>query len=317
MSKILFGPVGSRRLGRSLGVDLVPYKTCSYDCVYCQLGETTDKTTRREVYISTAGVEDEIRAFLSGNTGFDVVSLAGSGEPTLAANCGNVIKSIKKLTDKPVAVLTNSSLLWREDVREELMDADIILPSVDAVSEQVFHNINRPHTDLDIGKILEGIRIFSRRYRGKILLEILFLQGYNDSWEEVNNLFEYLQTIRVDRVQLNRVQRPATDRFVRSPDEQFYREVSRLFFSKFPVDVVGVSPAVKETPKNLEENDDLKDKILDFLSRRPANVEDLSAGMGVSDQRVKKALGELLEKNLASSIDTASGKFYRIKREIT
>ncbi|MBN2512679.1 MAG: radical SAM protein, partial [Sedimentisphaerales bacterium] len=151
----IFGPVPSRRLGRSLGVDLVPFKTCSYDCIYCQLGRTTNKTLERKEWLPLAEITDQLKQKLYLKP--DYITLSGSGEPTLFSRCRDLIGKIKESTDVPVAVLTNGSLLWMPEVRESLLEADLVIPSLDAGSERLFQYVNRPHPDISFDKMLEGL----------------------------------------------------------------------------------------------------------------------------------------------------------------
>lgn len=182
---VVYGPVPSRRLGWSLGVDLVPYKTCTYDCVYCQLGRTTRQTLERGEYVPTSqileGVERAL-ASLEEHRGRrpDWIGLAGSGEPTLHSHLGEVVAAIKARTNVPVAVLTNGSLLWSRSVRQELAEADLVLPSLDAGDEALFHYVNRPHPDLDFDQVVQGLVDFRREFRRPIWLEVFLLGGVTD-----------------------------------------------------------------------------------------------------------------------------------------
>ncbi|MCK4583355.1 radical SAM protein, partial [Candidatus Bathyarchaeota archaeon] len=161
----IFGPVPSRRLGRSLGVDLVPFKTCTCDCIYCQLGRTTNKTIERKEWVPTDSVIEQFKEKLDSNP--DYITLSGSGEPTLFSQLEELISRIKDITDIPVAVLTNGSLLWLPEVRRTLKPADLVVPSLDAGSNQIFQYVNRPHHDITFSKMLEGLVKFRDEYDGK------------------------------------------------------------------------------------------------------------------------------------------------------
>ena len=205
----LYGPVPSRRLGRSLGIDLVPHKICTYDCIYCQIGKTTKKTLLRKEYIPKEEVLEEVKAFLlSGDSPIDHFSLSGSGEPTLHSQIRSIIEGIKKMSSIPVAVITNGSLLYEEEVRKDLLRADIVLPSLDAVSPEVFKRINRPHRNISVEKAIEGMVEFRKVYKGEIWLEILFCKGVNDTPEELQRMKEAVDKIRPDLIHLNTVVRP-------------------------------------------------------------------------------------------------------------
>jgi len=173
----VYGPVPSRRLGRSLGIDLVPFKVCSYDCVYCQLGRTTTKTTERREWVPLAEVLPELRARLASAGPVDDVALAGSGEPTLHSALGEVIRAVRTMTSAPIAVLTNGSLLFREDVRRDLFAADVVLPSLDVGDEELFRIVNRPADGIAFEDMVEGLVTFTREFRGEVWLEVLPAPG--------------------------------------------------------------------------------------------------------------------------------------------
>ena len=206
---ILFGPVPSRRLGRSLGVDMVPYKTCSFNCVYCELGQTTCQTLQRESFLDLDLAIRELRERLAQLQGeVDYITLAGSGEPTLNSGLGDLVSRIKGLTQIPVAVLTNSSLLPDPEVRKELQEVDLIVPSLDAVSQRVFEQINLPVKGIRAGEILESLIALRKEFHGQIWLEILFCRGINDHTAEVEQLHQAVKAIGPDQIQLNTVVRP-------------------------------------------------------------------------------------------------------------
>ena len=212
--KYIFGPVPSRRLGRSLGGDLVPYKTCSFDCIHCDLGRTTFKTTSRKSYVSTEDVQRELDLTLPPlEKKPDYITLSGSGEPTLNQNIGEIIHSIKHWTSIPVAVLTNGSLLFIEEVRKDLIEADVVLPFLDAINDVTFQCLNRPHPSLNIDEIISGLIQFRNEYRGQIWLEVVFCRGINDDKKEIERLKGIIERIQPDRVQLNTPVRPPAEEF--------------------------------------------------------------------------------------------------------
>ncbi len=308
----IFGPVNSRRLGRSLGVDLIPLKYCTYDCIYCQLGRTTNRTLKREVFVHTKKVHYEIREFLSEPCkarSLDVISLAGSGEPTLASNCGEVIRWIKDFTPIPLAVLTNSSLMWMEEVQEDLLNADMILPSIDAVSEDVFQKINRPHPNLSLEKILEGIVQFAKIYKGKIFPEIMIIQGINDTEEEIKRIISFLDKIHPDRVHLNVAERPGGKGSI-SPPMEWYENIKRLFPSTMKVDIVGKDPPVISPMEVEVEN--LEEKIIAYLLRRPAVPGDLASGIGVRIDRIYPALEKLEKEGRIVEVPDRTDNYYYV-----
>ncbi len=173
----IFGPVPSRRLGFSLGVDLLPFKACTLDCLYCQLAKTTDKAILRKSYFPAQEIIQQLKEKLALETGIDYITISGSGEPTLSADIGKIITAIKEITDIPVAVITNSTLLYRLDVKEDLKKADVLIPSMDAVTEDVLRKINRPHAELNIRNILAGLLDLKNWFKGEVRLEIMFMAG--------------------------------------------------------------------------------------------------------------------------------------------
>ena len=199
----VYGPVPSRRLGRSLGVDLVPFKTCTYDCVYCQLGRTTDLTTGRREYVPVEEILAQLEEKLRTGPTPDYVSLAGSGEPTLHARIGELIAGIKSLTRTPVAVLTNGSLLGVRDVQDALMEADLVLPSLDAGDAELFQLVNRPHENVEFDDMVEGLVAFRERFAKPVWLEVMLLAGITGIRSEVEKIAALTHRIRPDRVQLN------------------------------------------------------------------------------------------------------------------
>jgi len=185
-----YGPVPSRRLGFSLGIDIIPLKTCSLNCIYCQLGPTPKKTTHKKEYFSSSDILAQIRKKLSSGQRIDYITFSGSGEPTLNKALGKLIRDIKKTTSIPAAVLTNSTLLSLKSTREALMDADLVVPSLDAATQEIFVKVNRPHSSLKLEEIIEGLWKFRQEFKGSIWLEIMLVKGVNDSPSHIRKLKE-------------------------------------------------------------------------------------------------------------------------------
>ena len=287
MQKI-FGPVPSRRLGTSLGVDVIPYKTCTFDCVYCECGATTDKTVERRDFCPVREVVDELEARLSAMRGKpDCITLSGSGEPTLYSRLGELIDEAKRLTDLPVAVITNSSLLWMPDVRRELSRADVVLPSLDAATEDSFHRINRPHEFVSLPRIIDGLRTFLTEYRGAALLEILLIEGYNTDGRNLEALRSILSGLRIDKVQLNTAVRPGSERHIEPLDDASMERI-RAFFGP-PCEVI----ASARTTRMSHEESVLEDTIISLLERRPCTIDDMSRSLGIAKPVVAKIVDSL------------------------
>jgi wyosine [tRNA(Phe)-imidazoG37] synthetase (radical SAM superfamily) len=281
----IFGPVPSRRLGRSLGIDLVPFKTCTYDCIYCQLGRTTNKTTQRKEWVPTDDVINQLSRKLDSNP--DYITLSGSGEPTLFSHIEELISRIKSITDIPVAVLTNGSLLWLPQVRKALKAADLVIPSLDAGSDHIFQYVNRPHTNISFTKMLEGLIKFREEYDGQYWLEVFLLAGVTTTKMEVSRLRTCINSIRPDKVQTNTVSRPPAESFAEAVPRKQLETITRKLYDKAEIiaDYRGVHKSEYFSVR--------RDDILTLLKRRPCSVEDIATGLGLHRNEVVKYVEEL------------------------
>ncbi|KPL03193.1 MAG: hypothetical protein AMJ73_07610 [candidate division Zixibacteria bacterium SM1_73] len=294
MNKMIYGPVPSRRLGISLGVDIVPYKTCSYDCVYCQLGKTTNQTLKRESYVGPSSLLDELKETIDLNSDIDSITFSGSGEPTLNKDIGQMIEKVKEFTQIPVAVLSNGSLLWDDKVREDLSLADLVVPSLDAVSEEIFQRVNRPIKGLEIGKVLDGIKALCKRFKGKIYLEIMLVKNINDSEEEIEKINRFVKNLRVDKIQLNTVIRPPGDPNAKPLNKEELIKVKALFDPKLKVELI---PDFKRETSRVYQKD-LEQGIIELLKRRPTQKEEMAISLGVHPNEIVKYLQILEEKKI-------------------
>ncbi|MDD5065409.1 MAG: radical SAM protein [bacterium] len=291
--KYIFGPVPSRRLGLSLGVDVTPYKTCTLDCVYCECGRTNHKTMERKPYVSFPEVMAELTKFLKQDIHTDYITFSGSGEPTLNSDLGKMIREIKNLTKIPVAVLTNGTMLFLPEVRKELLAADLVLPSLDSARWDSFIKVDRPVTGLSMEKIIEGIKIFKNEFKGKIWLEILFSRKMNDSAEDINTLIQVIRSIKPDKVQLNTVERPPAESFALPLEPKELTEIKKKF------DTNGIKAEIiaafikKGLPSNLKEND-LKEQILNVIKRRPETSQGLALALGIDPVRIQELIKEMI-----------------------
>ena len=211
MDQFVFGPVPSRRLGFSLGVDLIPRKHCTFDCIYCQVGRTTHKEVDRRSFADPDLVIRQVTEKVEEGRAIDFITISGSGEPSLSSDIGFVISELKRRTAIPVAVITNGSLLFREDVRQEIAPADLVLPSLDAAEQGIFERVNRPHESLSFGLLLSGLKDFRQAYKGTIWLEIMLIKSINDASEQIEMLKQIVSDTWADRVQLNTVMRPPAE----------------------------------------------------------------------------------------------------------
>ena len=307
--KYVFGPVPSRRLGRSLGVDMVPFKTCTYDCVYCQLGRTTNKTIERKSYIAIDEILAELEQKLSAKDTPDYITLSGSGEPTLNSGVGDLIGSIKDLTDIPVAVLTNGSLLWMREVQDALMAADLVLPSLDAGDEQLFRYVNRPHSSISFELMADGIAAFTKRFQGEVRLEVLLLGGVTGIPAEVEKIASAVRRIGPARVQLNTVSRPPAEEFAVPVDQDQLERLLR-FFPK-PIEIISENKPGKFQPARALTVTNAN--ILALLRRRPCTVQDVSSGLGVNASEAAKRLYRLSQKDAVTLVRKDGTVYYRTK----
>lgn len=302
--KHLFGPVASRRLGRSLGVDLIPYKTCTFDCIYCQLGRTTNKTIERKEYVPIDNVMAEIEHKLKESPQPDYITFSGSGEPTLHAGIGEIIKKIKSITSIPVAVLTNGSLLHREDVRSDLMQADLIVPSLDAGDPFMFGYINRPHEKIEFHRMVQGMAEFCREFKGQVWMEVFLLSGINAFESEIDKIVELLKLIKPKKVQLNTAVRPTAESYAHAVDHKKMEELAKLFDP--PAEVVsGIMVEPAKAKKSASEED-----IISFLRRRPATLEDISIGTAINPAELTKLIAHLAEKKKIKTEYKEGSVFY-------
>ena len=303
----LYGPVPSRRLGRSLGIDLVPHKICTYDCIYCQIGNTTDKTLVRKEYVPVKEVLEELRRFLEEETSsIDHLSLSGSGEPTLHSQIRLIIEGIKAITSIPIAVITNGSLLCEEGVRQDLLRADIVLPSLDAVTPEVFTKINRPRPGFSIEKVIEGMVEFRKVYKGQIWLEILFCKGVNDGKEELLRMKKAVDRIQPDRIHLNTVVRPPSEKWVLPLDEAEMEKIKDFFGEK-----AEIISEFDRHPSSIPERD-IKEEILKILRRRPLSISDLSKGMGISQNELDRYIKPLIQEGKIQTRNFGDSIYYEI-----
>jgi len=303
----IFGPVPSRRLGRSLGVDLVPFKTCTYDCIYCQLGRTTSKTIERREWVPLDNVLAELKDKLAAKP--DYITLSGSGEPTLYSRLDELIDGIRSLTEAPVAVLTNGSLLWQEDVRRQLMDAHLVIPSLDAGHAGMFQAINRPHQSISFDRMLEGLIDFREEYYGEYWLEVFLLAGHTAVDSEIRAIAEGVRRIRPDRVQLNTATRPTTEEYAVMVDRKRMADMAGRFDP--PAEVIA-------DYRGVHAQSDFKagrESVLEMVQRRPCSLDDIADGLGMHRNEAIKYVEELDAGGLLEKRSSGGRLFYSGKHQ--
>ncbi len=300
----IYGPVPSRRLGYSLGVDILPFKTCSLDCIYCQLGNTKRKTVQRKKYFDVDAILGQIKNVIASGQRIDYITFSGSGEPTLSTSLGNLIREIKKITSIPVAVLTNSTLLFRKSVRDALSRADLVVPSLDAVTQEIFDRMNRPHPSLKIDHIIDGLIKFRQEFNGKIWLEILFVKGVNDSPSNIQKLKKVIADINPDKIHLNTVVRPPAEKSALPLSPQELEKIRKFFGKK--AEVVAEFDKIQQGSVS----QDLKDAILSMVARRPVTLSDMSKSLGKHKNELIKYCDFLLKEGKIKLVIHEGKKFY-------
>lgn len=310
MYSCLFGPVPSRRLGMSLGVDIVPRKVCTLDCVYCEVGKTTKLTVERKEYVPSDKIREELKDYFNHNPLPDYITFSGSGEPTLNIRIGEILQFIKQTKPEiPVAVLTNGTLLSEKAVREALMDADLILPSLDAATANVFQTINRPAGNVDIDNYIQGLIEFSKTFTGKMWLEVFILPGYNDSESELKAIKEVIMKIGPDSIQLNTLDRPGTAPGLRGATREELQQVIELW--KF--DNIEIIASLPERKNIRSYRTDIENAIIETITRRPCTPDDLTRILGLHISEINKYLDVLEAERKIEPIRQERGVFYKIK----
>ena len=311
----IFGPVPSRRLGLSLGVDLVRHKTCTLDCIYCECGPTTNLTLKRAAYVPFDEVKAELAHYFKNHPDPDYVTFSGSGEPTLSPDIGRIIDFIKEKKAKiRVAVLTNATLLSDPAVRKDLNRADLVMPSLDAVTPRTFEKINRPAGQIDILQVIEGLKAFAGSFQGELWLEVFILPGINDAKEELETLGEIIRDINPARVQLNTLDRPVAVAGLKPASKHDLDRVAGI------IDAANVEIIARV--KNLASKDHIRDEeteamIMETIHRRPCTIDDLTAALNLEKEKLKILIKRLILEDKIESVQQERGIFYQtIKKNL-
>lgn len=307
--RYIFGPVPSRRLGLSLGVDLVPHKTCSLDCVYCECGRTTHLTLTPDTYVPLAAVKEELADFLSTSPDLDFITFSGSGEPTLHSGIGEMAAFIK--TNFPayrLALLTNGTLLSSEDVRKRLLAIDVVIVSVDAGGKEAFQRINRPHPGLSLSDIEEGLVSFRKIFPNNLWMEVFLVPECNTSEYELAGIRGVLERIHPDKVQVNTLDRPGTEGWVVPAGPEVLSQAASFLQSAELVPSTG--------DRRFRGNgDDLTNRVLAVVRRRPLTLEDISRMLGIDMTEAFSRIEKLEREKIVKSIEMPRGIFYMADQE--
>jgi wyosine [tRNA(Phe)-imidazoG37] synthetase (radical SAM superfamily) len=308
----VFGPVPSRRLGRSLGIDPISFKTCTYDCVYCQLGRTTHKTLARAPYVAASAIISELESWLDSGATADVITLSGSGEPTLNSEIGEIIGWLKKHATVPIALLTNGSLLFQDEVRKAIRLVDLLLPSLDAGTPDAFEKINRPCAGLDLGLVVEGLMAARRECAAPIWLEVMLVAGFNDSVEEIGAIRRTIDRVQPDRVQINTVVRPPAERCAGAVSRETLA-VAREAFGQ-TAEIIVFAP---QTEAARVSDCQLSERMMSLLARRPCTLSDIAVGLSVHRNEAAKYVGRLLAAGAIRPIRYGSEVYYVPSAQLT
>jgi wyosine [tRNA(Phe)-imidazoG37] synthetase (radical SAM superfamily) len=292
-------------------VDIIPKKICSFECIYCQLGKTNRKTVRRFSYVNIEELKGQLRHILAGCPKIDYITISGSGEPTLHKNIDKIIAAIKKVSNKkyPLCLITNSSLLYRKDVRKELQSADVVIPSIDAVDKQTFRRVNRPHRYISFEKMLAGIVKFRQEYKGKLWLEIMVIRNITDSPKTICTFKEIVGRINPDRVFINTPVRPAP--FTKAnlmPSAKVISEFKCALAESCKL--VGFQPAVESAVKQCNISGEV---IQESLKRRPQTIKDLVCSLGLNAVMVEKYLRDLVKCRIVQRIVRNKKEYFFVK----
>ena len=314
MFKYLFGPVPSRRLGMSLGVDLVPRKVCTLDCIYCEVGKTTKLSLDRQEYIPYDKLTAELEKYFETEDDPDYFTFSGSGEPTLNSSIGRVIQFIKdRKPGIPIAVLTNGTLFSDPEVRSQIAQADLVLPSLDAVTNETLIRINRPVKKITVEEHLDGLEKFREEFSGEIWLEIMIIPGYNDHLEELHGFKRAIERIKPDQVQINTLDRPGTVENIRSASRNELQQIIKLW--GLPnVKIISASANRKQLKTY---HKDTEGAILETIKRRPCTLNDLSQFLGLHVSEINKYLDTLEDEGRIEAQWQDRGVFYQLVDKIS
>lgn len=293
-TKRVFGPVLSKRLGNSLGIDVIPHKTCSYNCIYCQLGSEENTITDLTNYYSVDEIIYELKEALLNNKNIDYITFTGSGEPTLYKDLKKLIYEIKQITDIPVCIITNGSLLYKQEMRSNLLLADLIIPSLDAGNEETFKLIDNPNKEIDFDKMVEGLIEFKKVFKGEYWLEIFLLKDINDNEDELDDIIKIVKKIKPDRIQLITATRRVANEKAKALSDEELKKIKKYFNSKcdIEIDIPNISENHKGNTRILTEED-----IVNFLIRQPDTAYIIAKSFNENERKVKELLDLLIKKN--------------------
>jgi wyosine [tRNA(Phe)-imidazoG37] synthetase (radical SAM superfamily) len=318
--KYFYGPVPSRRLGRSFGVDIVPFKVCTLDCIYCQLGRTTEKSIERKPYVPVEPIIAELEEALAQGLETDYITIAGSGEPTLNSLLGEMIDRIKERTDIPVAIVTNGTLLHRADVRADCAKADVVMPSLDAGDERTFQKINRPHRDISIEMLISGLCAFRKEYSGQLWLEVFFVDSVNTDPDQITAISSVIKLIGPDKIQLNTAVRPTAEIDIKKLNARKLHAIAERLGPNCEI-IADISPVLEN---GLPEADAVRmvgphlklynktEILFSMLKRRPCSLEDICSAMNIGRNEALKYVTILQQRGVLGTEEKEGRIFFKV-----
>lgn len=306
----IYGPVPSRRFGLSLGVDIVPLKTCPLDCIYCQLGETDCLQTEPEEFYSLEQILRDVKEALDAGPAPDVITLAGSGEPGLYSRLGELIDELKKLSDAPVLLITNAVLLTRPEVAAAALKADILAPSLDAGDHETFERINKPHPDLNFDEIVDALIKVTNAHPGEVRLEVMLIRGINDNRESIEKIAAIASKIKCDRIDINTPVRPPVPERGALPCDEDTLELAKSILGPKAVPIAKFEKHHRAASQQHEFND-MDKNVRETLLRRPCTLNDICNSHGLSTEDAGAILERLTSAGLVVASQTDEGLFYK------
>ena len=307
--KFVYGPVPSRRLGRSLGISPIPDKTCNYTCVYCQLGRTTHFTNTRQMFFPIEDILAEVRTAIKEEKDIDFITIVGEGEPLLYAGIGELIIGIKKLTSTPVAIITNGALLSKEETRKEILEADVVLPTLDAYSEKQFRKINRPHKEIKLDDLLEGLKEFRTIFKNQIWIEVMLVKDVNDDIISLKEIKKLIDQINADRVYINVPIRPPAEPWVEIPP------VNRLTIAQEILEAYSIAHFEDLIVESIDKESPPFEQILNIIIRHPLRTDQIyTLFPSIDKQEIDSILEKMENKDLIYPIEYYHNIFWEYKR---
>lgn len=306
----VYGPLRSRRLGWSLGVDPLLMKTCNLNCVYCQLGPTPSVNGKSPSYPPISVILHQLRLALADSDPVDHITISGSGEPTLHEEIGSLIRGIKTMTEVPVAVITNGTLFSLPRVREALCRADVVLPSLVAAEPSMFHRIARPIGQLMVEDVVAGLVAFRRQFQGRLWLEIMLVQGLNETPEQLDRLRVAIDAIRPDRIHLNTVVRPPATNRAQPVSPNRMAQIASYLGPR--CEVILDNRQTAERPAN----EALTETVVEIVARRPMTLDDLADAVGISPAVVAPCVDRLMDAGVVRSKLHQGRLYYAVTGEV-